>query len=464
VPGENRWTLVAGVGLVVFMATLDATAVAIALPAIERGYGVTTSVTEWVVLGYLLPLIAVSLPAGRWLDTVGLRGAHVLVTAGFGLSSLAAGLAPGIGWLIAARAVQGMFAGILFALGPVIATRAVRPEAGGRAMGVVTSLGPLGAVSGPVLGGLIVEALGWQWIFYLNLPVCLAVTLIGLTGLPADRPLVPPGRGLLAEAAVLGAALVAGMLGLSLAAGRHPAWLALALAAVPPLVVWLRMRGSRDTRALVRAPGVAGPLATLLLISLAAAAVDFLVPFHLQSVTGLSPSAAGLTLLAFPAAMVPAGLLAGMLADRWSAAGTARLGALALAAGLALLAPLDQTWDPAEVRWRLALAGIGVGLANGPSVTLIMSRAAGRLLGTAGAAQSLARQLGFSLAPALVTAVWAGYGYSPAGLRAAMLTITVMPVLALAALVVSRPVRRADVDDGEATGPERDRRRSASGS
>ena len=75
--------------------------------------------------------------------------------------------------------------------------------------------------------------------------VILAVILIGWAGLSQDRPLVPPGRTLLAEAVVLGAALVAVMLGLSLAAGRNPAWLLLALAAVPPLIVWARMEGSR---------------------------------------------------------------------------------------------------------------------------------------------------------------------------------------------------------------------------
>ena len=443
-PERNRWGVVVGLGLLVFMATLDATAVAIALPAIERGYGVTTTVTEWVVLGYLLPLIAVSLPAGRWLDGVGLRGALVFGTAGFGLSSLAAGLAPGIAWLVAARAVQGTFAGLLFALGPMIATRVVRPEAHGRAVGVITSLGPLGAVSGPVLSGLIVDGLGWPWIFYLNLPVCLAVILIARAGLSPDGPLAAPGRALLAEAAVLGAALVAGMLALSLAAGRHPAWLLLALAAVPPLIVWARMAGSRGTRALVRTPGVGGPLATVLLISMAAAAVDFTVSFHLQRVAGLSPSAAGMTLLAFPAGMVPAGLVAGLLVDRWSAAGTARLGTLVLATGLALLAPLDATWSPAEAAWRLALAGCGVGLTNGPAVTLVMTRAAKDLLGTAGAAQSLARQLGFAIAPALVTTVWTTYGYAPAGLRAAMLPVTAAALLALAALLRSRPARKAE--------------------
>lgn len=191
---------------------------------------------------------------------------------------------------------------------------------------------------------------------------------------------------------------------------------------------------------------MAGPLVTVTLISMAAAALEFTVSFHLQRVAGLSPSAAGMTLLAFPAGMVPAGLLAGLLVDRWSAAGTARLGALVLATGLALLVPLDPAWSPAEVVWRLALAGCGVGLTNGPAVTLVMTRAAGDLLGTAGAAQSLARQLGFAVAPALVTTVWAVYGYAPAGLRAAMLPVTAAAVLALVALARSRSARPAGDD------------------
>lgn len=453
-PRRDRWILVAGIGLVVFMSTLDATALAIALPAIERDFGVTTSVTEWAVLGYLVPLVALSLPAGRWLDRVGLRGAHVFTTAGFGVSSMAAGLAPNIGWLIGARAVQGVFAAILFALSPVIATQAVRPEVRGRAIGLVTTLGPLGAVSGPAVGGLVVERLGWQWIFYLGVPVCLVVIVIGLTALPAGRPLSPPGRGLLAEAAVLGAALTAVMLALSLGPARHPAWFALALAAVPPLIVWRRMESSRVTGALIRTPGVPGPLAVVLLASFGAAAIDFLVPFYLQLVLEWTPSAAGLTLLAFPAGMVPAGVIAGLLADRWSPIGTACLGLLALTAGLVLLIPLDPGWTAAGVRWRLALTGVGVALANAPAVGLIMSRAAAPLLGSAGATQSLARQLGFSLAPALVTAVWAAHAYSPAGLTTATAAVAATGPLALLALLLrprtppdGSPHRPADAHD-----------------
>jgi MFS family permease len=138
---SNRWWLVAAAGLVVFMAVLDMTAVNVALPTIERELGTRTSVTQWVVLGYLLPLIALTLPAGRWLDGVGKRAALLFSVAGFAASSVAVGLAVDIGWLIGARIVQGAFGAILLALAAVLATIAVHPQARGRALGVVTTVG-----------------------------------------------------------------------------------------------------------------------------------------------------------------------------------------------------------------------------------------------------------------------------------------------------------------------------------
>jgi MFS family permease len=440
-PEKNPWRLVSGLGLVVFMATLDSSAVAIALPAIERGYGVATTITQWVLLGYLLPLVALTLPAGRWLDQVGPRAALTFLTSGFGVTSLIAGLAPGIGSLIAARAAQGVFAGALFALGPMIVAGLVRPEVRGRALGVITTLGPLGAVTGPAAGGLIVQYFGWQWIFYLNVPVCLMVILIALTSLPRGRGLRLPSRSLISEAVVLGTALVAFMLGFSLAPDRGLTWAALALVAVPPLIGWSRMESSRTTRAVLGVPGMSGPIAALLLSVTAAASIDFVVTFYLQRVLGASPSAAGLTLLAFPIGMVAAGLLGGVLADRWNARRAAMLGLLLLVAGMLLLLPLGEGWTLTDVRWRLALAGAGLGLFNGPNVTLIMSRTPAELRGTAGATQSLARQLGFSVAPALVTMVWALSGYTVAGLRTALILTTSAALLALVSLR-PQPVRQ----------------------
>jgi MFS family permease len=112
------------------------------------------------VLGYLLPFAGLALPSGRWLDTVGQRAALVFSLDGFALASVAAGLTPSLAWLIVARLVQGTFGALLFSLVPALATTAVRPEARGRAMGLITTLGPLGLISGPGLGGVLVDALG----------------------------------------------------------------------------------------------------------------------------------------------------------------------------------------------------------------------------------------------------------------------------------------------------------------
>jgi MFS family permease len=122
--GRNRWWLVAGMGLAVFMAMLDLSVVNVALPAIEQDFGTWASITEWIVLGYLLPLIALTLPSGRWLDRAGKRAALAFSVSGFAAASVAAGLAPGIGWLIGARVAQGTFGAVLFALVPALATTA----------------------------------------------------------------------------------------------------------------------------------------------------------------------------------------------------------------------------------------------------------------------------------------------------------------------------------------------------
>ncbi|GAA2429345.1 MFS transporter [Actinomadura vinacea] len=415
--GRDRWWLVAGTALVVFMATLDTSVVAVALPALERDFGVRTAATEWVVLGYLLPLVALTLPAGRWLDGVGARSALIFAIGGFTASSLAAGAAPVLAALVAARLVQGAFAGLLFALVPMISTRAVRPEHVGRASALVMTLGPLGAVSGPAVGGIVTGTWGWPWIFYLNVPVGLLVIAIALAQMPPDARVRPPGHSFLGESVLLGTATAALLLGLSLGASHGTHWFGLAALAIPPVLAWWRSGPSAPFRELVRVPGVPGPVVLVLLNAVAISMVEFLAPFYLQRVLGLTAAAAGVAILAFPAGMVLAGPLGGLLGDRWGAARTTLLGLIVATAGTLLLVPLDAGWEPSDLSWRLAVAGAGVGLFAGPNFMMIMTRAPDALAGTAGAAQSLARQLGFAFGPALATAAWALSGYRPPGMR-----------------------------------------------
>jgi MFS family permease len=218
--GPNRWWLVVGAALLIFLAQFDTFVVTTALPTMRAGLGFGAGAAEWVLLAFLLPMIAVSLPAGRWLDRVGARPALVFAVAGFAVSSLAAGLAPGLGWLIAARAGQGIFAALMIAQAFSLAAGAVRPAARGRAMAVVATLGSLGALSGPTAGGYLTQAAGWPWIFYVNLPISVLLIGISWAQAPAGRPLRAPDRDAVWEFATLGAAAATLMLSLFLSAGH----------------------------------------------------------------------------------------------------------------------------------------------------------------------------------------------------------------------------------------------------
>lgn len=434
-PSRTAWLVIVATGLAVFMAQLDTTAVVVALPTIERGMGVDTSLTQWVVLGYVLPMVALSLPSGRWLDGIGHRAALVFAVSGFGLASVAVGISPGFEWLIGARIVQGAFAAILFALIPVVTTVAATPERRGRAMGVVMALGPLGGVAGPVVGGLLVEHASWQWIFYLNVPICLLVIGIGLARMSAGPPLRFPGRGFASEVGLLGVAGVALMVALTFTAERGPVWLLLALTAIPALALWRRQPASEPVRDLLRTPGMIGPHAALLTQMAAVMAVVFLIPFHLHRTAELTPAEVGMTMLAFPLAVMVFGLMGGALADRGTPRRVAAAGAVVITAGIALIIPLGADWTVGDLWWRLALVGAGAGLFAGPNQTLAMAGSPRHLLGTTGASTSLSRQLGMALGPALATTVWTLSDYAPGGMRAAIALAAALTALSVLALI-----------------------------
>jgi MFS family permease len=435
---RNQWWLVVAAGLAVFMASVDMSIVNVALPAIERDFEIATSMTEWIALAYLLPLAGLALPSGRWLDSVGRRPALVFSLTGFALGSVAAGLAPGLAWLIAARLAQGTFGALLFALVPALATTAVRPQARGRAMGLITTLGPLGLISGPGLGGMIVDVLGWPWIFFVNVPVSVIVMAAGLRMLPPSAPLRVPDRPWFTESLLLSASVAALLLALSFAASEGPAWMTLALFVVPLLFLWLRMPMSGAVRDLFRTPGEVGPHVALASAATAIGIVFFITPYFMQRELGESVSAAGVTILAFPAGMAMMGPVGGVLGDWWGPRKTAVLGSALFTVGLALLLPMDGSWGPADLAWRLLLAGCGNGLFNAPNMAMAMTHTPRPLLATTGASTSLARQMGFALGPALATLVWSVSSYEPEGMRGAMTLATALSALAVTALVRMR--------------------------
>ncbi|MFE1763781.1 MFS transporter [Streptomyces angustmyceticus] len=429
--GEDRWPLVAVAGVLAFVAMLDMNIVNVALADIADGLGVSTAAAQWAVLGYQLPVVALLLPVGRWLDGVALRSAVLAATCGFGVCSALAAAAPWMAWLIAARLLQGAFGAVLFVLMPVLALRSVRPELRGRAMSVPATLGPLGAVIGPAVGGLLLDHLGWRSVFLVKIPFCVLALVVVWRAMPGDGGLRAPDRRSVADALLVGTGTASVLLALTLAP-QGPAWLLLALAAVPPLWRWLRGPGGRPVAGALRTAGLFRAHGAVLALAAGFAAMHYVVALHFQRDDGVSATTTGLTVLAFPLGMAVAGPLGGRLADLHRARGPAGTGGTSIgarpvavtgaaltAAGLLLLLPLGDGWTPLDVAWRLALAGIGLGLNGGPTQALVMGAAPPDRIATVGATVQLARSLGFTLGPALATAAW-GLTGPHAGARAAL--------------------------------------------
>ena len=192
---KTRWTLVFVLGLLLFMVALDTNVVVVALPTIAAGFAATPGDVQWVVLGYLLSTLALLIPVGRWLDTVGQRPSFILGLGGFAIASVLVGLAPNLALLVAMRVLQGAFGTVLLALIFIIIFEAVRPQERGRAMGIIATLGPLGAASGPPIGGLPLEAVGWQAVFFVNLPISLVAIGISFCTMPGGCGLRLPNAG-----------------------------------------------------------------------------------------------------------------------------------------------------------------------------------------------------------------------------------------------------------------------------
>ncbi len=429
---RNRWALVVAVGLTVFVAQLDATIVNIALPSIEVAFRTSTSLVQWVVLGYLTPIIGLGLCAGRWVDAVDPRRAMTLACAGFAVSTALAGLAPGIGLLIAARVVQGTFGVVLLALSAVLGTISVRPDARARAFGVIMLFGTTGGVLGPALGGQIVESLGWRWIFYLTIPAIVAAVLLSAGQLPPGERLTPPRRRWLVEAATFGGGAFAVILGLSLAVTDSPMWLIVTVLALPLIVAWYRGRDAVPVRELLGTRGVRGPHVALVLVYAGFNVLIFVLPFVLQQGFHTTPGTAGLVLLAFPIAALATSYGAGMVADRIGTRPVAVAGTAVLALGAVLLLLAGR--DPADLFWRLAVVGAGFGLFNGQLQVFLMGNTPRPQLGLTSATSNVVRQLGIAFGSATGAALWSVTGSS--ALRWAAIIGAVL--LVVAGTVVSR--------------------------
>ncbi|WP_233211226.1 DHA2 family efflux MFS transporter permease subunit [Mycobacterium sp. shizuoka-1] len=435
-PFRALWVLMIGLFLIV----VDSTAVAVANPVLKNAFGVSYGDILWVSTSYLLAFAALLLVGGRLGDRFGPKGVYLLGLALFSASSLGCGTASSIDMLIAARVAQGVGAALLAPQIFTAVTRMFPPERRGRAMGVWGATTGVGLLAGPILGGVVLDGFGWQWIFLINVP-------IGLGGLALAMWLVPalPGRPLQLD--LIGALLSAVGIGLvvfGLQQGRADwsptIWTAMlaGLVAIAAFVVWQAVAPDEPLIPLRLIAHRNFVLSTAGIGLVSFAFVAFVVPLmiFLQDGRGLSPI--GAALLSAPMALATVALApaVGRLVDRVHPGPVVVFGFALLAAALLWLA---MGMAPSTPVWRLVVPLTLVGVAGAftwEPLAVIASRALPPDVAGAGSALcNTARQLGGALSTASVAALTAallGDEWTRAALAAAMAQSMWLPLSAAA--------------------------------
>jgi EmrB/QacA subfamily drug resistance transporter len=374
------WVLLASI-LGSSMAFVDASVVNVALPALQRSLGATVTDVQWVIEGYALFLAALLLLGGTLGDHLGRKRVFAAGVALFAAASIACGLAPNVRWLIVARGVQGVGAALLVPGSLALIGAGFAPERRGGAIGTWSAWSAATAGIGPVLGGWLIEAASWRWIFWLNVPLAAATLAIVLTRVPESRD---PGAarrldwtGAALATAGLGA-LVYGLL--EAARPSHttagvvaPIGLGLALL-VGFVLVERASSHPMVSLELFRSRVFSGANLLTLFLYAALGGAMFFLPFMLIQVHHYSATAAGGAMLPLIALLFLLSPWTGGLADRFGARGPLVLGPLIAAGGYALLAILAgasggywSTFFPG-----ILLLGLGVAISVAPLTTTVM--------------------------------------------------------------------------------------------
>ena len=409
----RKWLVMAAIGMGIFLGTIDGSIVNAALPTLETEFDTTFAAIQWVVLGYLLTLATLTLGIGRLGDMTGKRPIY---TAGFALFTVAStlcGLAPGVGWLIGLRIVQGVGSAMIFALGFAILTEAFPPSERGRALGVGGSIVSIGVALGPALGGIIIDSLSWRWIFLVNLPVGLIGTWTAHRFVP---DVAPPGgqRFDFVGAGAFFVALLSMMLGLTLAQGLgfdNRVVLALIVVSVVGFTAFIAIERRVDQPML----DLSLFANRLLSVNLLTAWLSFvtiagflvLAPFYLQDVLGYDTRTMGLLLAATPISLGVVAPMSGALSDKIGPRPVLVVGLAVIAAGYAGLTSLsaDTTW--LEYVLLTLPVGIGMGIFQSPNNSAVMGSVPAHRLGVTSGMLTIARISGQIVGVSALGTLWA---------------------------------------------------------
>lgn len=411
-PTVRKWWCLAAVSLAGFLGSVMSLSIEMAFPVLLTTFRQPFAVVQWVILAFLCANVALLPVVGRVADVVAQKRLFTRAYAVFIVATLACGLSPSVGVLVAARAVQGVAFAVLAVLGLAIIARVFGAHERGAALGVDAALLSAGVILGPTLGGVVTDYLSWRWIFLGVVPLAGLGLYLGWRYLP-DTPGQRGARFDLLGGLLLSFALLTFLL--SLTSGQlegfiHPVTGALFAAAITLSVVFVQTQRAASTPlldlSLLRNRDLSWGIVSGLVVYSAISGVVFLMPFYLQQVLGQSPNQAGLLLSVPPALLVLGSLAAGRLTDR---AGPYPL--LLTSLGFLLVGYFAVGFLDAETTARGFLLaflplGVGMGLFATPNSALVMNAVPESAAGMASGLLNLSRSLGSTLGVAALGALW----------------------------------------------------------
>ncbi|GAB4510920.1 MAG: MFS transporter [Roseibium sp.] len=455
--GGNRWAALAALYLAMFMNILDISVVNLALPVIRADLGASDTELEWVLIVYVLTFAAGLLPFGRFGDVLGRGRLFCWGVAGFTVSSLACGVATDTTALIACRGAQGLSAAMMVPQVLAIVHVMFAEEEKGRAIGLFGSVSALGAVAGPLVGGVLVWAdvfgLGWRPIFLINLPFGLVSLYGALRFLPDLRNefrLKPDWAGaLLFTLAVV--ALV-----FPLVEGRQfgwPFWCfgLIGLSAVLA-VLFLQVQRRKAIQDLPQLLPVAliGDnvfLAGVLFVAAffsAIAGLFFMMAIYLQAGLGLTPLFVGLVLAPHPVGVIVASAFSGRFATRWFSGRIVASTLMVLCALVAIQFVVVSGRAPETLLLPFLLLGLGVGTGIPALFQMVLSRVGGVDAGAGSGVLQAFQQVGMAFGIAIQGQIFfqmLGAGMSEASYRQAAQATLAYPTGVLAGLFCLTVIR-----------------------
>lgn len=403
-----KWITIMVVATGTFMETLDFGMVRIALPHLADVFQVGPNTIVWLMLLYMLVSTGLMLTLGHAGDKFGRKRLYTIGLAifslGLGLSSIAQGFLQ----LIVFRLIQACGVAITLANGYAIVTASFPTEERGRALGIMGAVVGAGLLSGPAIGGFLLDFFDWRAIFYLRLPIGIIAVILAWILLKEPFSTKQKGKidltGAITIFITLACLLVAVNQGQSLG-WTSPLILVLYLATVLSLSLFIfqELRVAEPvldlklykTRLFSIASG------SHVLTYIASAGMDFLLPFYLIQGLSFSASKSGLILVTIPALYVLMSPLAGRLSDKLGTISLCTMGLTLVSIGFLLLSGLGTDATAGDIVWRLLIVGIGMGLFVSPNTSAIMGSVSRERLGTASAMVGTLRQIGMSTGMAI---------------------------------------------------------------